>query len=126
MLEKDILDNAPKWATHFCKGDYYRESFSDDGNGGESESFEYYWPEKAGWYSDSLPHGARALIDIKTIVELIDALESTSRELHMTIEELNDHRMGKINCLTESPPDLLDMETLHINQVLIAKIKGES
>ena len=58
--------------------------------------------------------------------ELIEALESTSRELHMTIEEVNYRRTGEINCLTESPPDLWDMETLHINQVLIAKIKGES
>jgi hypothetical protein len=70
MLEQKILDEAPEGATHYCKGDYYREVFIDNGNGGQSQAFDFYWVEEDKWYNETVPHGIRSLNDIREIAEL--------------------------------------------------------
>lgn len=69
-VEQKILDDAPNGATHYCNGEYYRESFVDNGNGGSSQSFDFYWNEEDKWYNERVPHGIRLLKDIGEIAKL--------------------------------------------------------
>ena len=58
--------------------------------------------------------------------ELYKMVEQLTSELAFAIKEANLWRKRLINSSTENEPDLLDGQTCHEAQVLLAKIRGES
>lgn len=57
--------------------------------------------------------------------EMYEMLESTCIELLHVISKLNDYERKDYNCGQSTPPDLTDMETCQLIQVLLAKARGE-
>lgn len=53
--------------------------------------------------------------------ELYEALESTNKELYFVINELNKYKTKDIRSDQLDPPELHDMETCHLNAVLLQK-----
>lgn len=53
--------------------------------------------------------------------ELHKALESTNKELYFVINELNKYKTKDFRCDQLDPPELHDMETCHLNAVLLQK-----
>ena len=58
--------------------------------------------------------------------ELYKMVEQLTSELAFAIKEANLWRKRLINLTTENEPDLLDGQTCHEAQALLAKIRGES
>lgn len=58
--------------------------------------------------------------------DLIDALESTTRELRVHIERENARLKSSIQCDDLDEPDWHDMQTICENEKLLAKARGES
>lgn len=58
--------------------------------------------------------------------EMYEMLEIASRELLTLIDEVNDQRASQITSATETEPDYLDAETVHLIQLLLAKARGET
>jgi hypothetical protein len=58
--------------------------------------------------------------------ELYKMVEQLTGELDLAIKEANLWRNRLINSTTENEPDLLDGQTCHEAQVLLAKARGES
>ena len=58
--------------------------------------------------------------------ELYKMVEQLTSELAFAIKEANLWRKRLINSTTENEPELLDGQTCHEAQVLLAKIRGES
>jgi len=57
--------------------------------------------------------------------EMYVMIESLTKELYRAIDECNDQRLSHITSQTETPPDLWDMESLHLAQLLLKKARGE-
>lgn len=58
--------------------------------------------------------------------EFYDALESTNKELYFLINELNKYKTKDVRCDQLDPPELHDMETCHLNAVLLDKSRIEA
>jgi hypothetical protein len=58
--------------------------------------------------------------------DMLEALESTNKELQSVITKLNQMLKKNISPYDLDEPEYYDMQTCHENQVLIAKAKGES
>ena len=58
--------------------------------------------------------------------ELYEALESTNKELYFLINEVNKYRAKDVRCDQLDPPELHDMETCHLNAVLLDKSRIEA
>ena len=52
-------------------------------------------------------------------------IEMLANELYQAIDECNDQRLSHITSMTETPPDLIDMESIHLAQLLLKKARGE-
>jgi hypothetical protein len=62
---------------------------------------------------------------IATAPELYSMVELLTNELESAITEANLWRSRKINPATETPPDLIDGQTCHEAQLLLAKARGK-
>lgn len=62
---------------------------------------------------------------IKSAPKMYEMLGIASREIYQLINEVNKLRMSEVNCATETPPDLHDMETCHLIAELLAEARGE-
>lgn len=58
--------------------------------------------------------------------ELHEALKSTNKELYFLINELNKYRTKDVRCDQLDPPELHDMETCHLNAILLDKSRIEA
>ena len=56
---------------------------------------------------------------VKDMEPVLAMVEKLARELWMAIDEINDQKMSKVTCQTETPPDLWDQETLHEAQLVL-------
>lgn len=57
--------------------------------------------------------------------EMYRMVESLKSELYQMIDELNDQRLNTVHSQTETPPDLIDMESISLADKLLAKARGE-
>lgn len=57
--------------------------------------------------------------------KLYEMLKNVSSELYQMIDEVNDQRLANSHPQAETPPDLVDMETLHLIELLLAEARGE-
>jgi hypothetical protein len=57
--------------------------------------------------------------------ELYEMVEMLVNELYQAIDECNNQRLSHITSQTETPPDLIDMESIHLAQLLLKKARGE-
>jgi hypothetical protein len=57
--------------------------------------------------------------------EMYAMIEMLANELYQAIDECNDQRLSHITSMTETPPDLIDMESIHLAQLLLKKARGE-
>lgn len=57
----------------------------------------------------------------QSITELLEMVKILSNELFQTIDECNDQRLSRVRCDQLDPPDLIDMESVHLAQVLLKR-----
>ena len=56
--------------------------------------------------------------------DMYKMIESLKCELFIMIDEVNDQRLSRVTIQTENQPDLVDMESIHLAEVLLAKARG--
>lgn len=56
--------------------------------------------------------------------EMYAMIEMLANELYQAVDECNDQRLSHITSMTETPPDLIDMESIHLAQLLLKKARG--
>lgn len=95
----------------------------------DAKQFEAAWSIIDGTHANLAEENQR-LTDIATnhamrADELYEALESTNKELYFLINEINKYRTKDVRCDQLDPPELHDMETCHLNAVLLDKSRIE-
>ena len=79
MTDPEILDSAPKGATHYECGEYMRNLCDDEWE---------YWSKAGGWQDTHPESETRSLTDIRRIVEL--EKERDIRDLEQQAKGLED------------------------------------